>query len=274
MNKRLSLCLVLALLLCVLLAPGAAASNSVYNTDTGYSVQIDDGASLFTYEQIDALTQELMPLTRYGHAGIVSVAENPVGSTKNYAAQRYLSMFGEQNGTLLMIDMDERYIYILSGGDNYDIVTNRKSETITDNCYAYASRGDYYGCASKAMAQVGTILNGNRIAQPMKYVSNAFLAILLALILNFVRIRVVSTMRAQTAREKVGTARGTFPNGVSVQARHTGSKRTYSPLPKSGGSSGGSSGGFGGGGGSSFRGGGFGGGGGGGFHMGGGGHKF
>lgn len=269
MNKRLSLCLALALMLCVLLAPCAAAS-SVYNTDTGYSVQIDDGASLFTIDQIALLQHELEPLTKYGHAGIVTVAENPVGSTKSYAAQRYLSMFGEQNGTLLMIDMDTRYIYILSGGDNYDIVSPRKSEVITDNCYSYASRGDFYGCASRAMAQVGTVLEGNRIAQPMKYVSNAFLAILLALILNFIRIRVVSTMRAQTARQKVGTARGTFPKGVTVQTKHTGRRKTYSPVPKSGGSSGG----FGGGGGSSFRGGGFGGGGGGGFHMGGGGHKF
>ena len=49
--------------------------------------------------------------------------------------------------------------------------------SITDNTYTYATNKDYYGCASYSFKQINTILSGGKIAEPMRYTSNIFIAI-------------------------------------------------------------------------------------------------
>ena len=113
----------------------------------------------------------------------------------------YDSLFGTESGTLLVIDMGQRVLYIKSNGSVSTIVSNAYSNTITDNVYRYASEGDYYTCASKAYSQIYTLLDGGKIAQPMRYISAALLALILGLTVNYLIVRTVSKPRKAGADE-------------------------------------------------------------------------
>ena len=69
-----------------------------------------------------------------------------------------------------------------SDGKIYDYVSSSRARSITDNVSGYASKKNYYKCASEAFKQVLTLLHGNRIAEPMKY----FSFIVIGLMLSFV----------------------------------------------------------------------------------------
>lgn len=73
--------------------------------------------------------------------------------------------------------MDNRNIWIHSNGGIYRIITSSYADTITDNVYQYATKRDYYGCCYEAFTEMLTLLQGNRIAQPMKYISNALFGV-------------------------------------------------------------------------------------------------
>lgn len=225
-----------------------------YNEETNYEIYIDDWANLLTPKEEDDLRKLMEPITEHGHVAFVSISENPTYSTEYYVDDYYYDHFGYESGTVFIIDMEERYIWIHSNGEIYKTVTDDYAQTITDNGYRYASDEAYYVCAAEAFEQIQSLLEGRAIAQPMKYISNALLAIILALLINYIFVMFVSRGRKPSTSQLLN---GIFSK-VQVNNPRTefiNQTRRYSPQ-SSGSSGGGSSGGGGGGGGSRGGGGG------------------
>lgn len=225
------------------------------NPDTHYRLFIDDGASLLSTEEIAKLKEDMKPLTEYGHIAFISISDNPYGTTDYYADQIYHSNFSTESGSIFLIDMDLRNIYIFSDGSNYNIINNSKAYSITDNVYKYASNEEYYECAHFAYKDMLTLLQGKKIAEPMRYTSNVFLALTVSFLLSFAFVMFKSKHKKAKNKDVLKNCDIYFKLG-KVSATKTGSHREYSPVSdsSSGGSS--SSGGGGGGGGSSGGGGG------------------
>ena len=144
--------------------------------------------------------------------------------------------------------MYNRNIWIYSDGSIYSTITTAYANVITDNVYTYASDKDYFTCANKAFIQEAALLHGRRISQPMKYISNALLAIAIAILINYFIVRQTSRVRKASDNEIVN---GVFANNAfnNVSVNFIRQTRTYSPRSSSSsGSSGGHSGGGGGGG--------------------------
>lgn len=163
-----------------------------YNEDTGYEIYIDDWADLLTSSEEEELMDVMGSITAYGNAAFISIDVNPKSSVSEYAESYGYAHFGNDNYTLFIIDMDYREIYIYSDGELHDTITTAYANTITDNVYTYASEKDYFRCAYEAFSQMATLLEGGSIAQPMKYISNALLAIVLALLINYFIVMFVS----------------------------------------------------------------------------------
>lgn len=245
--------------------------NVYKNEKTGFVAEIDDLAHLLSDEEVDKLLQDMIPLTEYGNVVFLSVDSNYT-STKNFAEETYHSTFHTQSGSLFLIDMDNREIYIFSDGYNYKVINEQKALSITDNTYTYASRKDYYGCASKAFTQMYTVLDGGKINEPMRLASNVFISLALAFFISFMFVLSQTKIRKASADEILKNCDIEFKTG-KVTATKNGTKKVFSPISSSSGSSGGFS--SGGGGHSSFGGGGHSGGFSGGGHSGGGGgHRF
>ena len=163
-----------------------------------------------------------------------------------------------------MIDMYNRQIYVYANGDALKTISKADARAITDNIYKYASQGDYYGCICKAMDQILGKCQGQKLARPVKHITNAMIAILLGILINY--LIVVSSRRARYERRTKGSVsvtasrRAPILPGIGLAgAILLSSMRVYHESDSGGGGIGG---------------GGFGGGGGGGHIGGGGGHSF
>ena len=254
-NKRL-IPFLLVLVICAVFLPVFAIParadefGFVYtNPDTGYVIYIADEENLLTDSEETQLVENMKPITQYGNAGFVSCENNSV-STKQYAEQRYSSVFGSESGTLLLIDMGMREFYIRNNGAISKIITTAYSNTISDNIYKYASDRYYYKFASLCFMQETELLRGGKIAQPMRYISAALLALILGLLLNYLILRAVTLPRTAGNHEIIDAAQVDFILR-NPSSRHTNTTKVDSPVRSSGGGGGRSGGGgFSGGGGS------------------------
>ena len=232
------------LLLCavVLFMTGAATlpcmADEYYNDDTGYYMIIEDNADLLSYDEEEMLFEKMEELTEYGHVALFTVDYNPYYDTEEYCNVLYDDYFGRESGTIFMIDMDQRYIYLLNDGYNKRIITNSYSLTITDNVYSYASDEDYFTCAYETFDQASILLNGGRISQPMKYICNALLSLIIGFTITYVIVRVVhknkaahqdDVLNAIFAKTNINNPRYTFVH----------QSRRYSPQSSSSGGGGG-----------------------------------
>ena len=226
--------------------------NNYVNEETNFKALIEDDANLLTDEEKTKLLDNMIPLTKYGHIAFKSIDSNYT-STEYYAREYYHTTFGTQSGTVFVIDMHNRNIFIFSDGNNYKVITTDKANIITDNIYTYATREEYYECASKAFRQMYTLLEGGKIAEPMRYISNMLISITLGAFISFGIVTNATKLKPARDNEILKNCDITFEAG-NVNVRKSGQHRVYSPRSDS--SSGGSSGGGGGGGGGGSSGGG------------------
>jgi uncharacterized protein len=168
------------------------------------SITISDEAHLFDGEDMTGLNETMEKLTEYGHVAIVTIPENDyyyITNTATYASRWYNEHLGTKSGFLFVIDMTNREIYIETDGYIGDYVTPSKALTITDNVYRDASRGNYADCANNAMVQALRLLEGKRIFEKMRIVSSIFLAVISALLLNFLLLRFLNRKPAVSTKE-------------------------------------------------------------------------
>lgn len=228
-------------------------SNNYKNETTNYQAFIDDKANLLNENEEKKLLDIMIPLTKYGNIAFVSTNNN-LDSTDNFSRDYYHNHFDTSSGSIFVIDMSNRKIYIFSDGSNYDVITSSKAYSITDNSYRYASDEDYYSCAELSFQQMLSLLEGGKIVEPMRYTSNIFIALTLSFFIGFLYVLSKSRIKKASIHDISKNCDITF-NINNVHADKTGSHRVYSPVSdsSSGGSSGGGGGGSsGGGGGHSF----------------------
>ena len=255
-------------LLCLMLLVTVLPLPALAEGESPYRVVIDDEADLLTEAEESALQVTMEKVLPYGNAAFVSVNTNPT-TTERLAEDKFMEFFGDTSGALLLIDMDNRYIQLIADKDVYKVVTKTRCNEIVDNTYTYASKGQYALCATKAFEQVTKLLEGEHVAAPFRYVTNAFLAVCIALLGNFAlmslqRRKKVSPENALNVQVAVNAAGSAVKTGaVAAVVLTMLNQRKTKHVESSGGGRSGGGGGFSGGGG-----------GGGGFSGGGGGHRF
>ena len=232
-----------------------------YYSNSKYELIIEDDANLLSSNEKQMLEEKMRPLLEYGNIAFKSIDYNPDSYAAKYASNYYHSKFQTESGTLFLIDMQTRNIYIFSDGANYRVITKDKAYIITDNIYTYASNERYYQCAYNAFDQIETLLKGGKILEPMRYITNALVSITIGSFIAFYIAIKMTSIKRVTDKELINCMnRQIIVN--SIIGRKTGTHRVYSPQSDGSSLGGGSSGGGGGGGG------------GGGSSGGGGGHSF
>ncbi len=203
-----------------------------------YDLIIEDDASLLSEQEAVMLKEKMQTLTQYGNIIFKSIRNNNSSSTYEYAKNYYYSKYGNDSGTILIIDMQYRYVYIVSAGNNYATITTKKAEVITDNIYRYLSSQKYYEGASKAFEQLDTLLEGGKIFEPMRYISNVLIALIVSAFLNFFFIMRKSAFKKVTNKELVKDCVIAFST-ANIIGNVIGTTKRYSPRSSSSGGSGG-----------------------------------
>ena len=256
MRKSLVFLLLLVLLAALLSAAQADLSEHKWQRfETGCQAVIYDAAGLLADGEAEEVLDSMKPITNHANVAFVTYRElgNTSGTVLNKAKAWGNKRFGNASAYIVfMIDMTTRRLGIYSSSKVYGVLTTAKANSITDNVYKLASNGEYADCAKAAFAQINRVLGGEKISQPMKYVSNAFLALICAILMTYMflagrmRSEQATTMQTLTRAAGVGAATAVTAHVLKKVVHHQ--------------SSSGGRGGFGGGGGH------FGGGGGGGSH--------
>lgn len=211
----------------------AETTEKVYiNPKTNFMSLLSDDAQLLDEEEEQELAAQMQGITAYGNV-IFKTTDSGVWDTASYAGEYYREKIGTDSGMLFLIDMENRMIWIHCDGAVYQVITKSYADTITDNVYRYASDGDYYKCAAQVYGQALALLEGNRIAQPMKYISNALLAVILALLLNYALVCFFTGKRKPGRREYLGNA-GNYFRYTEPKAFFVRETRTYHPTGSGG----------------------------------------
>ena len=205
------------------------------NSSTGYRVVILDEIDLLTASEERQLLDDMMPLTEYGSVAFWSTREDASDELEQARLKRR-ELFELSSGSIFVINMNLRKVTIQSYGAMYDVITSSRANSITNNVRNYLTRGEYYAASRMAFSQMNSLMHGNRIAQPMKILSNACIALMVGLMLMLQRVfRYASTFRKPSVPQIVGATALAFTAGAAVC---TGSKKRYSPRSSdSGGSS-------------------------------------
>lgn len=182
---RWAVCLLIAAcVLPVCLSAGAVQRGDAQytNPQTGYQALILDDDDLLTADEESALVQKMIPITDYGHIVFWSTSEYTFDEIEQAKNKRY-NLYGYESSGIFSINMQVRKVTFQSDGAIYHMVSSSYARSITDNVSHYASSGNYYQCAAEAYDQVLTVLQGNRIAEPMKYISFIVIGLMLSFVL-------------------------------------------------------------------------------------------
>lgn len=249
-KKLIALLLVLLLIPCI----GGAEKLTKTNDETGYIAVIDDAALLLDPAEYSDVMNTMMGITEYCNVGLYTYN----GESRAYVgdkAEEWANRTFPGHCTMFVIDMTTRQLMIASTDDVKKTITQSKGNIIVDNVYTYASDKQYARCAMTAFNQMLRVFNGGNVSGPIKYISNALLAVIVALLLAYLLISARHEQEVKVSMPEIITA--TAGVGAAIAAKKLSRKVTHSS------SSGGSHGG-----------GGFSGGGGGGFHVSGSSHGF
>lgn len=237
--------------------PESDTSTYIDDEINGYRLIIEDDASLLTEEEEKKLYEEMKKTTQYGNVVFKTINANPKYSTSAYAREYYHSKFNlGESGTMFLIDMHYREIYIFSDGSIYNTVTSSKALTITDNTYRYASDRNYFGCAEEAFKEINTLLSGKKIAEPMRAITSFILSLVIAAIIGFLITIKKASLKIAKNKDIVNNLNKKIEIIGNITAEKTGQRKKYNPPSSSSSSGGGHSSGGGGGGHSSGGGGG------------------
>lgn len=217
------------------------------NEYTGYSAFIRDEEDLLTSEEEEELAEYMAPMTDYGNVMFLT-ADGDYMDPVDYLETYYDDWFYE-DGTIFLIEMSNRQLRLENSGVIQDTITASYSDSIMDNVYRLASEGDYLGCAEETFYECTVLMDGGHIARPMKYICNALLALILALLVNYAAIRVTTRNHKITKQELAAAVLASIVYGGAKTKRTSHRKMASSSGGSGGGGGGGHSGGGGGGGG-------------------------
>lgn len=127
--------------------------------------RVYDEAGLWSRDQtadlelkIEALRQEMnMDVV------LVTIADAQGYSSEEYADTYYedggFGMGEDHSGVLLLMDMDNRQLYVSTEGAMIRFLTDDRIETLMDDAIPYMQQSDYGGAASAMLTDVGTFYN-------------------------------------------------------------------------------------------------------------------
>ena len=257
-----------AAMLAVLVLAGFASFAAAGDVQGSREPVIQDDAGLLKESEKTALREVMAGVSTYGTPVFWTTKES--GDYRRKAERMYTRLLGNGSGILFVIDMNERVLTILTNGAILKVISPSEADTITDNVYRMAGRGEYAACAEEVFRQAKRLLEGEQIARPMKITSNALLAVTIALLLLWLRISYHYENKAKTGKKTAPlpvTAAGAAAFSATLSDSVIRMTKQTKTRIDGGGRGGFGRGGFGGG----FGGGG---GGGGGFSGGGGSHRF
>lgn len=241
-KKIICLCLICFSLISLFVTKVEAIETETRTENEENNIIIEDEAKLLTTEEKQKLRDQMAILSEYGIV-LFRTTNIPINSTSlKYIQNYYYSKYENKAGVAFYIDMYNRQICACATGGLEKKITSGKCDTIMDNVYMYARKGNYYDCAKETFVQMNRVLSGQKIAQKMKYICNAFVAIMIASFSSYGIFMIASKNKRASQKELINECE-TYLKHSDIDVNRAGTHRVYSPRSEGGSSGGGFSGG-------------------------------
>lgn len=243
MGNKIGMTILLAVLLCGLTVqaaePGsmqaeAAQTENVFytNPSTGYQAIIMDERNTLSEEDKEELLQIMEPVTRYGQAVYKTVTSSGTFGANKYAEIQYGASISADSGVLVLLDLGSGTFKVRCGGKMERIIDKKLAKTIsTSATNAFAQNGQAITPPKYAFEQVSARVEQARKALPVKYACNAMLALIIAMLINFVLVERLSQMQKTSEQELMDNVIGYSRHG-EVLIEYLTRTETYHPRSK------------------------------------------
>lgn len=119
---------------------------------------VNDEAGLFTTDQIQSLEQQAEKLNEKIKGRVLIVTTTSNSEEPRDFADNYLrdAVGNDQNGSVLLLDMGQREIYISTSGNMIDYLTDSRIDSILDDVYDQMTNAAYYNAAKAYLSKSAT----------------------------------------------------------------------------------------------------------------------
>ena len=143
--------------------------------------QVIDDAGLFTASEIRQMEETIARIERNHQVDMVVLTTYDVPDDysdsmwriRDYADDYYdrggYGMGPDFSGMLILLDMNNRVIWLSTGGVMIDYITDRREEDILDRAYSYLSYGSYGSGINAALSRVEHYINKGREEGSFRY---------------------------------------------------------------------------------------------------------
>lgn len=256
-----AICLALSVLL-IFTIPSKAEAYVWYESDEGYEVLIDDEEDILSDSEEKKLAGLMKELAEYGNVVFYSTSGPGVideGDADRAASDYYESLYGSyESGMIFVVVLDNNHqedpcegmLWLNAYGELKNKISSSQINSMTynsvDKYYDTSDRYNWYAYTDYTFQQVIDYFNTGKISEPMKWITNVFLAAILALMISFAMVSYVMRSRKPKDAEVLS---GLFQHFQLLGANMilTNTTKVYDP-PSSSGGGGGRGGGGGGGG--------------------------
>lgn len=258
---RLKFGIALLLSLAVLLSLGASALDSTSAGD-GEKCRLIDDASLLSESESEDISKSLDEMSEEKDFDfVIATTANTDGkSSAEYADDLFdYGGFGMgedgEDGMLLLIDMDNREIWISTRGSGLYIYPDREIDRITDDIWEYVSDGEYYTAFLAFMSSAESVtdepyysgdasqvtdidisgIGGASSAEPRGYFETFTVSwrIIMPLVVGFlIALITVSVMKGQLKSVKRGTNASNYVRSDSFRLDSSTDRFLYSSITK------------------------------------------
>ncbi|MBR1772219.1 MAG: hypothetical protein IJ747_09350 [Lachnospiraceae bacterium] len=161
------------------------------NETTGYEVYVYDQAQVLSELDAERLAEQMKELTQYGNAVFWSVQDNPL-SVSGYAEAHYLNLYGDESGILVVLDLGKERAGVYSTGRIGRAFGARERERLASSLRRSIKNGSYAPSAQVIFSRALSAVEGEFMARVTKYACNALIALILAMLINFVAVNLSS----------------------------------------------------------------------------------
>lgn len=167
--------------------------------------RVVDNAALFSSDEIASLESKIQNISSKYEMDIVIVTTDDVnGKSSRDFADDFFDYEGyglgvEKSGILMLINMEDREVYLSTAGKGENYFTDNRIESILDDVYYHLSDGDYFEGAEAFLSRTEGFLesgipsnqytvdeNGNKIETREDIAARIGMSILIALVVSSV----------------------------------------------------------------------------------------
>ncbi len=165
--------------------------------------KVVDKASLFSSDEIMSLENRIEDISgRYGMDIVIVTTDDVEGKSSRDYADDFFDYEGyglgdDKSGILMLINMEDREVYLSTAGKGINYFTDNRIESILDDVYLHLSDGDYFKGAEAFLSSSESFLdsgipsnqyivdeNGNKVESSNDMAERVGISILIGLIVS------------------------------------------------------------------------------------------